>query len=92
MQSNCFSLSNKDLVTKRNGIQAGECLIIKGNKLKNPLRLMKRNMLPDLTFDCPFGSRQANLVLIAYASSEGSGEPAHPRSLARTVAARSYKP
>ena len=34
------------------------------------------------------GPRQANLVLIAYASSEGSGEPAHPRSLARTFAAR----
>ena len=32
-----------------------------------------------------------NLVFIAYASSEGSGEPAHPRSLARTFAARSYK-
>ena len=29
--------------------------------------------------------------IIAYASSEGSGEPAHPRSLARTFAARSYK-
>ena len=25
-----------------------------------------------------FGPRQANLVLITYASSEGSGEPAHP--------------
>ena len=37
------------------------------------------------------GPRQANLVRIAYASSEGSGEPAHPRSLARTFAARSYK-
>ena len=37
------------------------------------------------------GPRQANLVLIAYASSDGSGEPAHPRSLARTSAARSYK-
>ena len=37
------------------------------------------------------GPHQANLVLIAYASSEGSGEPAHPRSLARTSAARSYK-
>ena len=37
------------------------------------------------------GSRQANLVLIPYASSEGSGESAHPRSLARTSAARSYK-
>ena len=39
----------------------------------------------------PNGPRQANLVLIAYASSEGSGETAHPRSLARTFAARSYK-
>ena len=37
------------------------------------------------------GPRQANLVLIAYASIEGSGEPAHPRSLARTFAARSEK-
>ena len=37
------------------------------------------------------GPRQANLVLIAYAISEGSGEPAHPRRLARTFAARSYK-
>ena len=38
-----------------------------------------------------YGPRQANLVLIAYASSEGSGKPAHPRSLARTSAAHSYK-
>ena len=38
-----------------------------------------------------FGPRQANLVLIAYASSEGSSEPAHLHSLARTFAARSYK-
>ena len=38
-----------------------------------------------------YGPRQASLVLIAYASSEGSGKPAHPRSLARTFAARSYK-
>ena len=37
------------------------------------------------------GPRQANLVLIAYGSSEGSDEPAHPRSLARTFAARWYK-
>ena len=37
------------------------------------------------------GLHQANLVLIAYASSEGSGESAHPRSLARTFTARSYK-
>ena len=40
---------------------------------------------------CTFGPRQANLVLIAYASSEGSCEPAHPHSLTRTSAARSYK-
>ena len=40
---------------------------------------------------CLVGPRQANLVLIAYASSEGSGEPAHPRSLARPSAARSYR-
>ena len=38
-----------------------------------------------------YGPHQANLVLIAYASSEGSGEPAHPRSLARTSTAHSYK-
>ena len=38
-----------------------------------------------------YGPRQVNLVLIAYASSEGLGELAHPRSLARTSAARSYK-
>ena len=37
------------------------------------------------------GPRQANLVLVVYASSEGSGEPARPRSLARTFTARSYK-
>ena len=53
--------------------------------------------LNTLITECAFclilihGPRQANLVLIAYASSEGSGEPAHPRSLARTSAARSYK-
>ena len=45
----------------------------------------------DTTANYQAGPRQANLVLIAYASSEGSGEPAHPRSLARTSAARSYK-
>ena len=36
-----------------------------------------------------YGPHQANLIPIAYASSEGSGEPVHPRSLARTFAARS---
>ena len=50
----------------------------------------KEATLPSLQI-LAIGPRQANLVLIAYASSEGSGEPAHPRSLARTFAARSYK-
>ena len=39
--------------------------------------------------ELPSGPRQATLVLIVYASSEGSGEPAHSRSLTRTSAARS---
>ena len=34
----------------------------------------------DVNVNIPIGPRQANLVLIAYASSEGSGEPAHPRT------------
>ena len=38
-----------------------------------------------------FSFRVAFPLLIACASSEGSVEPAHPRSLARTSAARSYK-
>ena len=47
--------------------------------------------ISDKQMHVTYGPRQANLLLIAYASSEGSGEPAHPRSLARTSAARSYK-
>ena len=48
--------------------------------------------IPSESFvELTFGPSQANLVLTTYASSEGSGEPAHPRSLARTSAARSYK-
>ena len=47
--------------------------------------------LPVILIRVANGPRQANLLLIAYASSEGSGEPAHPCSLARTSAARSYK-
>ena len=35
------------------------------------------------------GPHWTTLVLIAYASKEDSGEPAHPHSLARTYAARS---
>ena len=49
---------------------------------------MEREVYPEFSL---YGPRQANLVLIAYASSEGSGEPAHSRSLARTFAARLYK-
>ena len=52
----------------------------------------QRNTIYRTNITCSLnGPRQANLVLIAYASSEGSGEPAHLRSLARTFAARSYK-
>ena len=54
-----------------------------------PTIIKKKNFLDMLQNS--FGPRQANLVLMAYASREGSGEPAHPRSLARTFAARSYK-
>ena len=54
----------------------------------NIIALVLLNIVPGWDIN---GPRQANLVLIAYASSEGSGEPAHPRSLARTSAARSYK-
>ena len=51
---------------------------------------------PSFKFSVPrsllssIGPRQANLVLIDYASSKGSGEPTHPGSLARTSATRSY--
>ena len=61
------------------------CSSLLYNELKNSMSL---NLISALFSN---GPRQANLVLIAYASSEGSGEPAHPRSLARTSAARSYK-
>ena len=54
------------------------------SRLSNWISILKKVMKT-------YGPRQANLALIAYASSEGSGEPAHSRSLARTFAARSYK-
>ena len=62
-----------------------------------PQRIYVMSYLQNLTLELSYipavliGPSQANLVLIAYASSEGSGEPAHPHSLARTSAARSYK-
>ena len=57
-----------------------------------PLSLKRKGFTQDAgDLHVIYGPRQANLVLIAYASSEGSGEPTHPRSLARTFAARSYK-
>ena len=57
----------------------------------NKMQTVIRTNLRCFNMNVTYGPRQANLVLIAYASSEGSGEPAHPRSLARTFAARSYK-
>ena len=58
----------------------------RANSCSEPFQSPIHSLLQPAT---PFGPRQANLVLIAYASSEGSGEPAHSRSLARTSAARS---
>ena len=58
---------------------------------KNSQFLIKTNKHQSLIVARSSEPRQANLVLIAYASSEGSGEPTHPRSLARTSNARSYK-
>ena len=55
------------------------------------VKICHDGMLEDTNSLVSYGPRQANLVLIAYVSSEGSGEPAHLRSLARTFAARSYK-
>ena len=54
-------------------------------------RLINSNFIFNILTTKSSGPRQANLVLITYACSEGSGEPAHPRSLARTITARSYK-
>ena len=60
------------------------------NRLDVSCRLTPSESMTKTTMgDTTDGPRQANLLLIAYASSEGSGEPAHPRSLARTSAARS---
>ena len=54
--------------------------------------LFDKTTVVSIIYEQPtYGPRRANLVLIAFASSEGSGEPAHSRSLARTFAARSYK-
>ena len=61
----------------------------RARKLEDENRIHVRYQNLHCTFH--IGPRQANLVLIAYASREGSGEPAHLRSLARTSAARSYK-
>ena len=55
------------------------------------LTSQKQCLIENMSFILINGPRQANLVLIAYASSEGSGEPVHPCSLARTSAAPSYK-
>ena len=47
------------------------------NWKRNNMAFKKR----ELSLDTQNGPRQANLVLIAYATSEGSGELSHPRSL-----------
>ena len=65
-------------LTLRRGVGGGQTLLRRDYYEFDTIKLLN-------------GQRQAKLVLIAYASSEGSGEPAHPRSLARTSAARSYK-
>ena len=72
----------------------GICFVIRSLKSNDILSVKRFHIIFSLTPTMCIlsnGPRQANLVLIAYASSEGSGEPAHPRSLARTFAARSYK-
>ena len=57
------------------------------------IHLPMTSLMPRLIWFCwaHMNRFKRNLVLIAYASSECSGEPVHPRSLARTSAARSYK-
>ena len=65
-------------------------IILTGRKTQKKKNETKKNK-QEFQIKIINGPRQANLVLIAYASSEGSGEPAHPHSLARTSAARSYK-
>ena len=61
------------------------------SKLRNRYHFILKYFTNKKKIMALLGPRQANLVLVAYASSEGSGEPAHPRSLARTSATRSYK-
>ena len=79
-------LNLKKCVSKRGGCSNNKLEIL--HLFVYNLFYSKRNLSNVLV---SVGPRQANLVLIDYASSEGSGEPAHPRSLARTFAARSYK-
>ena len=55
-------------------------LNIPGLPWRLPLLILS-SVLLNVTYTL-HGPRQANLVLIAYASSKGSGEPAHPRRLA----------
>ena len=74
-----------------NTINSPMSLRLRWAKNPNKMRRSKQYIFGKIMTALTFGQRQANLVLIAYASSEGSGEPAHPRSLARTSAARSYR-
>ena len=80
-----------------------QCYIDKGNDqepnwIQHPAQDTRQKMNTITKGDIEYnrhkqttGPRQANLVLIVYTSSEGSGEPAYPRRLARTSAARSYQ-
>ena len=74
----CFQILVKSLFKKDTNYEIHP--LVPNFAMKYEERILKIN-----------GPHQANLVLVAYASSKGSGEPAHPRSLARTFAARSYK-
>ena len=58
------------------------CMVCLDNKVQKTENSFYFCCLFELNKDEYLGPYQANLVLIAYASSEGSSKPAHPRSLA----------
>ena len=58
--------------------QQGLCTAVQG-KIQQCGGIRSNGITSKQAHLCIYGPRQANLVLIAYASSEGSGEPAHLR-------------
>ena len=86
----CFKLQCIKRTFRKEMSTMKTCILIY-NKMYGVHPIMLLNFIDKNKNLILIGPRQANLVLIAYASSEGSGEPAHPRSLARTCTARSYK-